>query len=277
MTTALEMDLVGVPVDVVRQVVRALGRASRFGEAFALLDAVGDDPRLALVTGEVAVSAHYVAGATAAPDVDAALAAARRAADDGTAGEPAEGVRWDVGFLGARHAYMTQLFLPGTQLASPEGRDPGAVAELESALHELRDAAPDVRRRGWAEFYLGIVQDNLHGRPEASPVHLEAAHAAAVESGDDYLLFEALRHLGDHARDAGAADESRAMWEESAAAAARAGGVSQVLAQVVLLALLAQDRGESGAAALLAGEVERWAEAIGAERLAAQARDIASA
>jgi len=44
-----------------------------------------------------------------------------------------------------------------------------------------------------------------------------------------------------------------------------------VLAQQLLLAVLARDAGDEGGAVLLAAETRRWAVAIGATRLALQA------
>lgn len=59
-----------------------------------------------------------------------------------------------------------------------------------------------------------------------------------------------------------------------APAGARAGTVSGTLSQQILLALLARDTGDAAGAKLLAREIARWADAIGAKNLAAQAKSL---
>jgi len=46
------------------------------------------------------------------------------------------------------------------------------------------------------------------------------------------------------------------------------------LSQQILLAMLARDTGDTAGATLLAREIARWADAIGAESLAAQAKSL---
>ena len=117
----------------------------------------------------------------------------------------------------------------------------------------LRDTAPDDGRRGWACMCLGWFADNLRGDRVEAPRHYAEALAAGRAVADPLLVFEAQRHLGDHAHDDGDHAEARAAWQESAAAAARGGHVLGVLAQHVLLAVLARDTGdEAGARALAA-------------------------
>ena len=91
---------------------------------------------------------------------------------------------------------------------------------------------------------------------------------------DPLLVFEAQRHLGDHAHDDGDHAEALEAWQESAGAAARGGHLLGVLAQQVLLAVLARDAGDEAGAVALAAEVRRWALAVGATRLAGQASDV---
>ena len=76
------------------------------------------------------------------------------------------------------------------------------LAGLTRRAGELRKRAPDERRRGWAEMYLGLIADNLYGDRDAAPAHYEVALRAG-KSGDDLLAREALRHLGDHDHDHG--------------------------------------------------------------------------
>jgi hypothetical protein len=135
----------------------------------------------------------------------------------------------------------------------------------------LQESAPDGGRRGWALMSRGLIADNLAGDREAPPAYYAEALVLGREVADGKLVFDALRHLGDHLRDDGDREAVLAAWEESAQAAARAGHVIGVLAQQILLAELAREAGDEGAAVLLATETRRWAAAIGATRLAAEA------
>src|SRR5690606_7713476 len=149
-----------------------------------------------------------------------ALEAAGAAVSSGVVG--GAGSAWAVEFLRVRESYARELFAQGTELASLAGRELGDVDALRERMLGVRDGAPDLRRQGWAEFYLGVIHDNLYGARDVAPSHLHAALEAARTTGDDYLAFEALRHLGDHARDDGDAATAREMWESSAWHAARA-------------------------------------------------------
>jgi len=95
--------------------------------------------------------------------------------------------------------------------------------------------------------------------------------AIARATGDPVLLFEAQRHLGDHAHDDGDPVGARERWEESTAAGGRARHIGGTLAQQLLLAVLHRDEGDEAGARAIAGEVLRWASAIGAAGAARQA------
>ena len=247
--------------------VRALTRAARYDEARALLGS-HSGPGFALARAEVGLALAYHGRSP-----DGVLATLVAAAQDETRADPVSS--WDAGFLALRHAYTVEIFDPARVIGSPEGRDPAAIGALRRDAEALHTAAPDTGRHGWAAFYLGLVHGNVHGEFDTGKPFWEEALVRARSVGDEYLCFEALRHLGDYALEgAGDADSARSQWEESAAHAARAGGVPQVLAQQVLLARLALDRGEEQGARLLAAEVARWAEAIGAVRTAGHAREI---
>ena len=124
-------------------------------------------------------------------------------------------------------------------------------------------------------MYLGLIADNLYGERDAAPAHYEAALRAG-ESGDDLLAREALRHLGDHDHDRG--DHQRALerWGRATALGARAGAVPGTLSQQMLLAVLARDAGDQAGAAALAREIARWAAALGAVAIEAQATGFLS-
>ncbi|WP_170126022.1 hypothetical protein [Nocardioides speluncae] len=249
---------------------RALLRAARFADALALLDgAASDHPEVALARAEVALTSGYLGGSA---DVDAELAAAEAA----VAGCDDPGVTWDAEFLRLRQRYTREIFDAHTVLGSAEGRDPARIGALRRTAEGLRDRAPDVRRRGWAEFYLGTIADNVYGDRAAGPAHLTAALAVGKEAADDLLCFEALRHLGDHAHDEGDAVLALDQWQRSTEYAARAGSITGTLAQQILLAQLARERGDEHGARLLAAEVARWAGAVGADRTRAHAEAFAA-
>ena len=125
-------------------------------------------------------------------------------------GPPATGV-----LLAIRHP-------DGSYRMGPGGREPGEADALAGEAIRLRDAAPDEVRRGWASVCLGWITDNVLADRDAAPAHYEVGLAAARATGDPVLLFEAQRHLGDHAHDDGDPVGARERWEESTAAGGRA-------------------------------------------------------
>jgi len=280
-----------IPVPVLAAAARALTLAGRFTEATTLLDAAGASdpaavsataiptgsvdaggagrtsgiPELAVLRAEAAVSADYRFGTATAED---ALATAEKIVA-GTGDAEAE---WDLAFLQVRHRYFGELFDPAARFGSTEGRDPERITRLRHDAAALGASAPDGLHRGWAEFYLGLIADNVYGERDVAPAHYRTALTASESAGDDLLQFETLRHLGDHDHDDGDTDLARDRWERSAAHAARAGSVHGTLAQQLLLAVLARDRGDEPAAVALATEISRWAAATGATRLHSQAQ-----
>jgi hypothetical protein len=259
MTTTIE-------IAAVREAALDLALATRYDEALRLLDATRaqpDDVRgrvlLALTAADVADRAGHVLGRTEAPDrfkvLDEELAAY----------EPDADLAWDVDWLRVRRGYSTAIRNPdGTFRMGPEGREPGELDALVAEATRLRDEARDEARRGWASMCLGWITDNLLGQRDAAPRHYEPALVAARETGDDVLLFEAQRHLGDHAHDDGDLADARSRWQESVAAGARARHVGGVLAQQLLLAVVHRDEGDEAGARAIAGEVLRWSTAVGA-------------
>lgn len=250
---------------------RALNDAVRHEEALALLDSIvvdDDRDRLAVLIAmaEVVWRRDWLRGSRSGADqpLEVALALAGRVVvDDVTA--------WDLEMLRLRRDYADALVHPdGTTWLGPEGRDPAALEDLAERAHLLHETAPDAGRRGWALMSRGWIADNLAGDREASPAYYTEALTLGREVADGKLIFDAQRHLGDHKRDDGDPEAALAAWEESAQAAARAGHVTGVLAQQILLAGLARESGDEGGARLLATETRRWAAAIGATRLAVE-------
>lgn len=237
----------------------------RWERASRLLDSCGTDDsesraQIARAAAQVALEQDWFAGTDTA---GARIEAAAKEFPDGD---------WDLDFARLRNTYRRLLVVDGRLRLGPVGKAPEALASLLREAEALRDSAPDEGRRGWAEMYLGLITDNHFADLPGAPPHYASALRAA-ESGDDPLLArEALRHLGDHDHDAG--DHARALdrWRRATTLGAAAGMVPGTLSQLLLLSVLARDSGDEAGARALATEVARWAEAIGAVRLAAQAR-----
>ncbi|WP_405541938.1 hypothetical protein OG478_07505 [Streptomyces phaeochromogenes] len=257
-----------LPVDEVVAAACELARAGRWQRASALLDAAATaEPHgraaLAVAGAEIALEHDWFCGTDTAAT---RIAAAYKALAETTA---PVGV-WDLDFVRLRHTYFRLLLGDGTFRFGPAGKDPAELAELRRCAQELCERADDDVRRGWARMYLGLIVDNLFAEREAAPAHYELALSAG-ESGDDLLAREALRHLGDHDHDDLDHTRARERWTRATALGARAGNVPGTLSQQLLLAVLARDRGDEAGAAALATEVARWAGAIGAVRIEAQA------
>lgn len=269
--------LIATEIAAVLGAARALNDAVRPDEALALLgslqvDNEQDELAILIATAEIAARRDWLLGRRSAPNqpLDVALAlAARTGVDEVTA--------WDLEMLQVRRAYADALVRPdGTVWIGPDGREPAAVEDLAERARVLHETAPDAARRGWAAMSRGWIADNLAGDREASAAYFTEALALGREADDWKLIFDAHRHLGDHLRDGGDLDAVRAVWQKSADAAARAGHVTGVLAQQLLLAELAHESGDIAGSVLLATETQRWAAAIGATRLVAEADSLLS-
>ncbi|MFF7133328.1 hypothetical protein ACFZBZ_13340 [Streptomyces sp. NPDC008196] len=258
-TTSTTVDL-----DELLAAARALSLAGRWDRAVRLLDATTcdssvDRARLALAAAEVALQSDWFGG------TDLTGARAEHAE------KLSSGADHDLAFVRLRHDYFRLLRSEGAFRPGPDGKDPEALAGLRRRAHDLHEDAPDEVRRGWAAMYLGLIADNLFAERTVAPAHYEAALRAGERGGDDLLVREALRHLGDHDHDAGDHDRALERWERATALGARAGMVPGVLTQQLLLAVLARDSGDAAGAAVLAREIARWADAIGADPVRAQA------
>ncbi|MFJ3305374.1 hypothetical protein ACIPSA_20065 [Streptomyces sp. NPDC086549] len=243
---------------------RELRIAGRWERAFRLLDsAASTEPsaraRIARDAAEVALERDWFAGTDTAAE---RITEAEKEFPDGD---------WDVDLLRLRHTYGRLLLVDGTLSLGPAGKDPEALAALLDRARELHETAPDEGRRGWASMYLGLITDNHFADQAAAPAHYAAALRAGEAGPDDLLAREALRHLGGHDHDTGNHDRALDRWRRATALGARAGTVPGTLSQQMLLAMLARDAGDEAGARALATEIARWAEAIGAGRLHAQA------
>lgn len=252
-------------VDEVIGAARELAKAGRWRRAASLLDATkaGNDrdrARIALTAVEVAVEGDWFGGT----DIGRVRLKQAEGEDHDAPGH------WDLEFLRLRIDYRAMILRDGLFEPGPQGKDPDAMADLRHRAGELKQNAPDGRREGWASMYLGLIADNVYGEREVAPAHYELALRRGEE--DDFLAREALRHLGDHDHENGDLDEAYRRWGRATELGARAGTVSGTLSQQILLALHARDTGDVAGARLLAREIARWAEAIGAKNLAAQAK-----
>ena len=255
----------------VREAALDLALATWYDEALRLLDATQtDDPHgrvlLAVTAADVADRADHVLGRTDAPDRFKALD------EELVTYEPDASLSWSIAWVRLRRSYSLAIRNPdGSYRMGPDGRDPSESRALVAEATRLRDEASSEGTRGWASMCLGWIHDNVLAEREAAPEHYEVALAAARETGDPVLLFEAQRHLGDHAHDDGDIADARSRWEESTAAGARARHIGGTLAQQLLLAVVHRDEGDEQGARAIAGEVLRWAQAVGARGIARQA------
>src|SRR5689334_5743922 len=243
-------------LDEIREAARELAWAGRWRRALSLLDATGGGFGVAVTAAEVALESDWFAGTALATE---RLAAAARL-----------GSGWDLDLLRLRHDYWILLHVDGALAPGPHGKDPAALAELCSRIAGLGERASDPVRHGWARMYQGLIADNLLDRRDLAPQHYAAALRAG-ENTDPRLEREALRHLGDHDRDNGDRAAAYAKWARATELSSRAGLVPGLLTQQILLAVLARDEGDEAGAMMLAREIARAAEAIGAHRPYAQA------
>ncbi|WP_427924548.1 hypothetical protein [Streptomyces sp. cg40] len=256
-----------IPVEELIAAAHELSVTGRWERASRLLDACTTDSsepraRIARAAAQVALEQDWFAGTdTATARIEAA-------------GKEFPGGDWDVDFARLRNTYRRLLVVDGRLRLGPDGKDPEALTSLLREAETSRDSAPDEGRRGWAELYLGLVTDNHFADLAGAPPHYASALRAAESVDDPLLAREALRHLGDHDHDAGDHHLALERWRRATTLGAGAGTVPGTLSQQLLLAVLARDSGDEAGAGALATEVARWAEAIGAPRLAAQARDF---
>ncbi|MGW1502518.1 hypothetical protein ACWCQW_28840 [Streptomyces mirabilis] len=274
-----------VPPDELIAAARELRIGGRWERATRLLDSAEvTDPRsrarLTLAAAEVALESDWFGGTALAGPRLAAAEEFVEVLDGELADEAHSDIRWDLDFLRLRHGYLGQVRVDGAFRVGPDGKDPDALAALRTHAERLRGQAPDDVRRGWAEMYLGLVADNLFAERDLAPGHYEAALRAGEAGGaggshacgDDLLVREALRHLGDHDHDHGDHARARERWSRATELGARAGTVPGTLSQQLLLAVLARDAGDEAGAVALVGEIARWAGAIGAVTTEAHAR-----
>jgi tetratricopeptide (TPR) repeat protein len=263
-----------IAADELAAAARALTLAGRWAQAASLLSAAasGSDAEravLAVAEAEVAVDQDFWCrtdrGSSALPRACAAVAGAHA--------DPV--LAFDLEFLQLRHDYADELIGPdGLPRFGPSGRDAEVIEELAARADRLRAAPPDRGRGAAATFYAGLIADNLRGDAAAARSAFAAALAEAEEAGDDLTVSEALRHLGDHADEAGQAAQARQMWERSAELRQRAGAVPYALSQQLLLAGLARDTGHLDEARAVANQVRRWARALGVGILEAGAAEL---
>ncbi|MGW2823608.1 hypothetical protein ACWC24_21830 [Streptomyces sp. NPDC001443] len=271
MTIATSAANLSVQADELLGAATELGLSGRWDRALALLDsATADAPgirsRIVLTAAHIALEKDWFTGGDSARE---RLAVAERELPDG---DRDTGFAWDVDFARLRHTYRLLLLVDGAPRFGPAGKDPEALGTLRRQAEALRDRAPDEGRRGWAAMYAGLVADNHFADRAAAPACYVAALDAAESADDPLLAREALRHLGDHDHDDGDDGLALERWRRATALGAGAGAVPGTLSQQLLLAVLTRDTGDRAGAAALAAEVARWADALGAAPLAAQAR-----
>jgi hypothetical protein len=228
-----------------------LARAGQWTQALRLLDVAPQTPAVRLAAASVALDSDWFA--------DTSLATERLAA----VAQPG----WDVDFLRLRRRYREALRDGSGSVDAALAARSSIGDDLAAAAEALGESAPDATRRGWANMYRGLIADNVLGDRPSAPAYYERA----LGTDDPLLTYEALRHLGDHDHDRGDHVLARERWEHATALGAGAGAVLGTLSQQLLLAVLARDAGDEAGAVALVREIARWAGALGAKSLEAQA------
>jgi hypothetical protein len=239
-------------IDVVTAATQLM-RAGQWTAATALLTAARtDDPAeratLALALAEVAVDQDF------AQHTDHGTAALEAVLDES----------WDLEMLKVRKDYSATLF------------QSGGGEDLGRRVRALIEEAPDEARRGMANFYAGVMADNLYAKPAEAFEHYEAALDLGEKSQDELLSSLALRHLGDHAHTAGDLVLARMHWERSTELRQKVGHLLGALAQQSLLAVLLRDEGDAAGSRALATEVNRWARQVDLEFIVRETADLMS-
>jgi hypothetical protein len=259
-----------IAVEQVIAAARALMRAGCWELAGRLLAATEtkdhrEQTAIALAMADVAVDQDYwCRTGRADPVVDLAVAAVAQSADS-------EAI-FDLDLLRLRQDYVAVLFDSADARAEggPADRDPAVIEELSGRADGLCAAAPDRLRGGLATCYAGMIAGVLRGDAATGGALFAQALAVAELSDDEpggLLASCALRHLGAIASKEGDADRARDCWERSVELRQRARFVPGSLALLLALAELADGEGDNVGAGALAGEVRRWAGAIGLGRL----------
>jgi hypothetical protein len=224
---------------------RALMLAGRWAQATDLLAAAAPTDEaersvLAVTAAEVAVDQDFwirTSGGSRALDHASAIVASR-----------------ELEFIRLKHDYNAELFRSWQPDAAPP--DPAVIAELGTRAARLRDIAPSADERAWAAFYVGLIADVLRGDPSASREAYTQARTDAAVAGDNLALSYALRHLGYLDAQEGSAEAAREQLTQSLELRQRAGCVPHVLAQLLALAELSDDKSWVQA---VAGVAQQWA------------------
>ena len=274
-----------IRADLLTNSIRALSLAGQWARAEELLNFAtpageGERAVLAVAAAEVHVDQDFWRGtkdgSAYLARADAAVAEATRAgASSASVATVPASLRYDLDFQRLRHAYFTELAGPDGPRFGPDGRDPRVIDDLASRARQLRADAPDVGRRAAATFYAGLIEDNLRGDSAAGEALFAEALSAAEEAGDRLTESEALRHLGYLASESGDTDQARRQWARSTELRQWAGAVPYVLSQLLMMAGLARDTGDTAGARTLAREAGHWAHALDIGLLESQAASIA--
>ena len=118
----------------------------------------------------------------------------------------------------ARLSAAQLAYTPVVFQAGPRPADPGLARDGFTA------ASGDARLAGWGTFWLGVLADHVDHSPAAAVPRYTEALGWAREQGDLMLESYAVRHLGDHALeagDAGGLDLLRRSYQLRAALGAR--------------------------------------------------------
>jgi len=124
----------------------------------------------------------------------------------------------------------------------------GDVEREESLLREalaLREEHGDANGAAWSLFYVGTVQQVMHGDADAAARSFEEAYARTEQLDDPVLTSYVVRHLGQLRQTGGDYDGALPWLEESLELRQRAGWYAGTLAAHHALGSLRRARGET--------------------------------
>lgn len=186
----------------------------RAGQWDAALAALPDTADAALLRADILVDRH----AWRQDDVIEALDAVTAIRD----AHPPE-----ASYLLAQLEYWRQLFREDTAALA------GDPAETFASLVD------DARFGGWADFWEGVVLEQLHEQADSAGAMYESALRKALARGDILLESYAVRHIGGQAFDKGDRELALRMFERSLdLRSSRAARAQIAAAQSVLISVL---------------------------------------
>lgn len=157
----------------------------------------------------------------------------------------------------------------------PIGRDGVELQLFERAL-ELYQHIGDVAGVGEATLWIGLFHQVVEENDQVAVPHFEQARELAIQTDDQLMLSEALRHLGIAEHRAGRLESARDHLEESMRIRREHGFLSGVASNLVGLIYIAAAQGRRDDARALLDEADAIASEAGAARISQHLREARS-